>query len=121
SADREGGCRRYGEILITVAVATALPDGIRDAGFCRGRFASAPSKGGRMRMATLRAFVLGLAVSGLGVTPALAKGGGGGGGGGGGAGAPGGGNGAGPAADGGPGTGHGGGDGAAAGSGITTG
>ena len=74
-----------------------------------------------MRMATLRAFVLGLAVSALVVTPALAKGGGGGGGGGGGAGAPGGGNGAGPAASGGQGNGHGVGEGAAAGSGITTG
>jgi len=72
-------------------------------------------------MATLRAFALGLAVSALVVTPALAKGGGGGGGGGGGAGAPGGGNGAGPAASGGQGNGHGVGEGAAAGSGITTG
>jgi len=48
-----------------------------------------------MHMVMLRAFVLGLAVSALVITPALAKGGGGGGGGGGG-------NGAGPGASGGP-------------------
>jgi len=74
-------------------------------------------------MATLRAFVLGLAVSALVVAPALAKGGGGGGGGG----AAGGGNGAGPAAGGGPGNGgghgngHDVGEGGGGASGITTG
>src|SRR5437899_3807332 len=93
-------------------------------GFAAGGSHQRPQKGGRMHMATLRAFVLGLAVSALVVTPALAKGGGGGGGGGGGAGgggAPGGGNGAGPAAGGGHGNGQGVGEGAGAGSGVTTG
>jgi hypothetical protein len=76
-----------------------------------------------MRMATLRAFVLGLAVTALVVAPALAKGGGGGGGGG----AAGGGNGAGSAAGGGPGNGgghgngHGVGEGGGGASGIKTG
>jgi len=69
-------------------------------------------------MAMFRAFVLGLAVIALVVTPVLAKGGGGGGAGGG---AGGGGNGAGPAAGGGHGNGHGIGEGAGGSSGFTTG
>ncbi len=68
-------------------------------------------------MTMLRTLVLGLAVSALVVTPALAKGGGGGGGGG----SAGGGNGAGPAGAGGPGNGHGVGEGAGGDNGITTG
>lgn len=68
-----------------------------------------------MHMLTLRALVLGLAVSALVATPALAKGGGGGGGGG----AGGGGNGAGPA--GGHGNGHGIGQGGGPPSGVTPG